>query len=214
MEERPADCDWLLAGWRSWRKPVCYQWHHVESPLRVYGKAFWNVMPAMRATCAGGWLSAESISRWSTSSKTCDMVAGRSTVDADSDELLNELRAIRKILLEEIRWFVCWPVDGFILKVRIFGFHLPVLISGRTVENTMPSGKQSLKSSMPNKKGISFETYSKFSDQGEDCAFAFASSWYRFFEIRWCTRYGYDQCVKAIGGYSTGKWKAEEVTGM
>lgn len=97
--------------------------------------------------------------------KIGDFAAGRNRSYADVNELLNELDAIRTILLTEHDGLFMDLLDSFILKIRIFGFHFASLDIRQDSRKHDAVWKTVIEKLHAEQKGVSFETYGKLADQ-------------------------------------------------
>jgi phosphoenolpyruvate carboxylase len=94
-----------------------------------------------------------------------EMVAGRGEPYNHVDELLSELQGIRKTLVEKHDSLFVDLLDAFTLKVRIFGFHFASLDIRQDSRKHDAVWKAILEKLHAEQKGISFDSYSKLSDQ-------------------------------------------------
>lgn len=94
-----------------------------------------------------------------------EMVAGRGELYNHVDELLSELQRIRKTLVEKHDSLFVDLLDAFTLKVRIFGFHFASLDIRQDSRKHDAVWKAILEKLHAEQKGISFDSYSKLSDQ-------------------------------------------------
>lgn len=94
-----------------------------------------------------------------------EMVAGRGEPYNHVGELLSELQGIRKTLVEKHDSLFVDLLDAFTLKVRIFGFHFASLDIRQDSRKHDAVWKAILEKLHAEQKGISFDSYSKLSDQ-------------------------------------------------
>lgn len=96
--------------------------------------------------------------------KIGDFAAGRSRSYAQVADLLNELNAIRTILLTEHDGLFLDLLDSFILKIRIFGFHFASLDIRQDSRKHDAVWKAIIEKLHAEQKGISLDTYNKLTD--------------------------------------------------
>jgi phosphoenolpyruvate carboxylase len=94
-----------------------------------------------------------------------EMVAGRGNPYSHVDELLHELQRIRKTLVEKHDSLFVDLLDAFTLKVRTFGFHFASLDIRQDSRKHDAVWKAILEKLHAAQNGISFDSYSKLSDQ-------------------------------------------------
>lgn len=99
--------------------------------------------------------------------KIGDFAAGRNRSYAHVQELLKELDVIRTILLTEHDGLFMDLLDSFILKIRIFGFHFASLDIRQDSRKHDAVWKMILEKLHTEQKGISFDAYSKLTDQAK-----------------------------------------------
>ena len=99
-----------------------------------------------------------------------EMVAGRGKPYKHVDELLSELQGIRTTLVEKHDSLFVDLLDAFTLKVRIFGFHFASLDIRQDSRRHDAVWKSILEKLHAEQKGISFEAYSKLTDQEKNKA--------------------------------------------
>lgn len=97
--------------------------------------------------------------------KLNEMVTGRGKRYTHVDELLSELQNIRETLVQKHDSLFVDLLDAFTLKVRIFGFHFASLDIRQDSRKHDAVWKSILEKLHGEKKGISFEAYSKLTDQ-------------------------------------------------
>jgi phosphoenolpyruvate carboxylase len=97
--------------------------------------------------------------------KIGDFAAGRNRSYVQVNDLLKELDAIRTILLTEHDGLFMDLLDSFILKIRIFGFHFASLDIRQDSRKHDAVWKTIIEKLHVEKKGISFDAYSKLTDQ-------------------------------------------------
>lgn len=97
--------------------------------------------------------------------KIGDFASGRNRSYAHVNDLLKELNAIRTILLTEHDGLFMDLLDSFILKIRIFGFHFASLDIRQDSRKHDGVWKAIIEKLHTEQKGISFEAFSKLTDQ-------------------------------------------------
>lgn len=97
--------------------------------------------------------------------KLNEMVSGRSRPYTHVDQLLSELQAIRKTLIQEHDGLFVDLLDEFTLKVRIFGFHFASLDVRQDSRKHDAVWKAIIEKLHTEQKGIAFEAYNKLSNQ-------------------------------------------------
>jgi phosphoenolpyruvate carboxylase len=97
--------------------------------------------------------------------KIGDFATGRNRAYAHVNDLLKELDAIRTILLTQHDGLFMDLLDSFILKIRIFGFHFASLDIRQDSRKHDAVWKTILEKLHAGQQGISFEAYSKLTDQ-------------------------------------------------